>query len=234
MPFAKLRSRIGVPQAVALLLLLVFVAQCLWFMARVPLSATEGSYIETGLLHLERFASASSPERSPLVPLLAGLAARLSGAESRILYLNDYRFVIRLPFLFAGRVAVVRCATALRQHRRLHRARTLLVLAGDSWLVQPGRTGNRRSVGRLWSHLHRHRGRAHAIRSTRSGAVELAPHSADGPLHRHLRWRAILAVDTACARARIHALGWARTSGRGDGHLCCSLRVWTTAAVGGL
>src|SRR5271157_4280038 len=102
MPFAKLRSRIGVPQAVALLLLLVFVAQCLWFMARVPLSATEGSYIETGLLHLERFASASSPERSPLVPLLAGLAARLSGAESRILYLNDYRFVIRLPFLLVG------------------------------------------------------------------------------------------------------------------------------------
>ncbi len=102
MPFAKLRSRIGVPQTVALLLLLVFVAQCLWFMARVPLSATEGSYIETGLLHLERLASASSPERSPLVPLLAGLAARLSGAESRILYLNDYRLVIRLPFLLVG------------------------------------------------------------------------------------------------------------------------------------
>ena len=102
MSFAKLRSRIGVPQTVALLLLLVFAAQCLWFMARVPLSATEGSYIETGLLHLERFASASSPERSPLVPLLAGIAARLSGAESRILYLDDYRFVIRLPFLFVG------------------------------------------------------------------------------------------------------------------------------------
>src|SRR5271165_7614745 len=102
MLFAKLRSRIGVPQTVALVLLLVFAAQCFWFMARVPLSATEGSYIETGLLHLERFASAGSPERSPLVPLLAGLAARLSGAESRILYLGDYRFVIRLPFLLVG------------------------------------------------------------------------------------------------------------------------------------
>jgi hypothetical protein len=102
MSFAKLRSRIGVPQTVALLLLLVFAAQCLWIMARVPLSATEGSYIETGLLHLERFASAGSPERSPLVPLLAGIVARLSGAESRILYLDDYRFIIRLPFLFVG------------------------------------------------------------------------------------------------------------------------------------
>ncbi len=102
MPFAKLRSRIGVPQTVALLFLLVFAAQCLWFMARVPLSATEGSYIETGLLHLERFANASSPERSPLVPLLAGAAARLSGAENRISYLVNYRFFIRLPFVLAG------------------------------------------------------------------------------------------------------------------------------------
>ncbi len=102
MPFANLRSRIAAPQIVALLLLLIFAAQCLWFMARVPLSATEGSYIETGLLHLERFASASSPERSPLVPLLAGIAARLSGAESRILRMSEYRFVIRLPFLLAG------------------------------------------------------------------------------------------------------------------------------------
>jgi hypothetical protein len=102
MPFAKPRSRIGVPQTVALLLLLVFAAQCLWFMARVPLSATEGSYIEAGLLHLERFANANSPERSPLVPLLAGVAARLSGVENRITYLVNYRFFIRLPFLLAG------------------------------------------------------------------------------------------------------------------------------------
>ncbi len=102
MPFAKLRSRIGVPQVVALLLLLVFVVQCLWFMAHVPLSAMEGSYIEAGLLHLEHLSNASSSERSALVPLLAGLAARMSGAENRIVELSDYRFVIRAPFLVAG------------------------------------------------------------------------------------------------------------------------------------
>jgi Dolichyl-phosphate-mannose-protein mannosyltransferase len=102
MPFAKLRSRIGAPQIVALLLLSVFVAQCLWFMARVPLSAMEGSYIETGLLHLEHLSNAASTERSALIPLLAGLAARISGAENKIVYLSDYRFVIRLPFLLAG------------------------------------------------------------------------------------------------------------------------------------
>ena len=102
MPFAKLRSRIGVPQIVALLLLLVFVAQCLWFMAHAPLSAMEGSYIEAGLLHLEHLSNAGSSERSALVPLVAGLAARMSGAENRIVQLSDYRFVIRAPFLVVG------------------------------------------------------------------------------------------------------------------------------------
>ncbi len=102
MSFAKFRSRIGVPQIVALLLLLVFAAQCIWFMAHVPLSAMEGSYIETGLLHLERLANAGSTERSPLVPLLAGLATRMSGAENKIVRLSDYRIVVRLPFLLTG------------------------------------------------------------------------------------------------------------------------------------
>ena len=71
-------------------------------MAHIPLSATEGSYIEAGLLHLEHLSDASSSERSALVPLLAGLAARMSGAENRIVELSDYRFVIRAPFLVAG------------------------------------------------------------------------------------------------------------------------------------
>ncbi len=62
----------------------------------------EGSYIESGLLHLEHLSNANTMERSALVPLLAGLAARVSGAENRILYLSAYRFVIRLPFLTAG------------------------------------------------------------------------------------------------------------------------------------
>lgn len=102
MSLSSLRSRIGVPQIASLLLLLIFAAQCLWFSAHIPLSAMEGSYIEAGMLHMERLATASSTERSPLVPLLAGLAGRVSGAEKDIGHLNDYRFVIRLPFLFAG------------------------------------------------------------------------------------------------------------------------------------
>lgn len=90
------------PQIAALLLLLTFLVQCLWFSAHVRLSAMEGNYIEAGLLHLERLASAGTSERSPLVPLLAGVAARVSGAERHYERLNDYRFWMRLPFLFAG------------------------------------------------------------------------------------------------------------------------------------
>jgi len=99
---ARLRSHVGVSQIVALLLLMVFLVQCLWFVAHVPLSAIEDNYIESGLLHLERLSSAGSVERSTLVPLLAGVAARLSGAENRLVDLNAYRFVIRLPFLVTG------------------------------------------------------------------------------------------------------------------------------------
>jgi hypothetical protein len=69
---------------------------------RVPLSVMEGNYVEAGLLQLERLSSAGSSERSPLVPLMAGIAARLSGAEAHYIRLDHYRFWIRLPFLLAG------------------------------------------------------------------------------------------------------------------------------------
>ncbi len=102
MSISRIRRRIGTPQIAALLLLLVFATQCLWFLAHVPVSVMEGNYVEAGLLHLERYSSAASSERSPLVPLLAGMAARISGAERHYSRLGDYRFWIRLPFLLAG------------------------------------------------------------------------------------------------------------------------------------
>ena len=102
MLLARLRSHIGISQIVAMLLLLVLLGQCLWFIEHVPLSALEQSYIESGLLHLEHLSNAGSMEHSPLVALLAAIAARVSGAENRFVHLNAYRFVIRLPFLLAG------------------------------------------------------------------------------------------------------------------------------------
>ncbi len=102
MSISWLPSRIGAPQLVALVLLLVFASQCVWFMAHQPLSAMEGVYLEAGLLDLQHLANANSPQHTALVPLMAGVAARLSGAETHLSDLNRYRMVIRLPFLMVG------------------------------------------------------------------------------------------------------------------------------------
>ena len=71
-------------------------------MARQPLSAMEGVYVEAGLLQLEHLASANSPQHTALVPLLAGIAARVSGAEKHVDEFNNYRMIMRFPFLMAG------------------------------------------------------------------------------------------------------------------------------------
>ncbi|HLI64380.1 MAG TPA: hypothetical protein VKV05_13360 [Terriglobales bacterium] len=102
MSISSLYERIGTPQLIALALLLIFALQCVWFGAHQRLSATEGVYIEAGLLHLEGFASANTSQHSALVPLLAGVAARVSGAEEHVDEFNRYRMAMRLPFLIAG------------------------------------------------------------------------------------------------------------------------------------
>jgi hypothetical protein len=102
MSIRSLPSRIGAPQLIAIVLLLIFAGQCVWFMAHTSLSAMEGVYVEAGLLHLEHLASANTPQHSSLVPLMAGLAARASGAEKHVDEFNNYRMIMRLPFLIVG------------------------------------------------------------------------------------------------------------------------------------
>ena len=102
MQIPKLPFRAGVPQLAALALLLLFLLQCLWFIAHVPITSMESSYIEDGLVQMENMARADSPERSPLVPLLGAIPVRLIGGAIRFWQLSDYRFLIRLPFLFSG------------------------------------------------------------------------------------------------------------------------------------
>jgi hypothetical protein len=102
MSLRSLTSRVGAPQLVALAFLLIFALQCVWFIEHQPLSATESVYIEAGLLHLEHFANANTSQHTALVPLMAGLAARLGGAEKNVTQFNDYRLLLRLPFLLVG------------------------------------------------------------------------------------------------------------------------------------
>ena len=63
------------PQIAALVLLFIFALQCLWFMSHVPINQMESSYIEDGLLHVDRLLNAGTEFRSPLIPVLAGFPA---------------------------------------------------------------------------------------------------------------------------------------------------------------
>src|SRR5664279_4184021 len=94
--------KVGLLQIASLVLLLVFVAKCVWFMAHVPITQMESSYIEDGLLHVDRLVNASSEYRSPLIALLAGYPAKLIGGERDFARLSELRFLVRLPFLMAG------------------------------------------------------------------------------------------------------------------------------------
>ena len=94
--------KLGLPQLAALALLFLYVAQCLWFMAHVPITEMESSYIEDGLLHVDRLVNAGTGYHSPLIPVLAGIPAHLIDAQGNFLRLSQYRLLIRLPFLLAG------------------------------------------------------------------------------------------------------------------------------------
>ncbi len=102
MPARKLPFGAGISQLAAALLLLLFLAQCIWFTALAPITSLESSYIEDGLVQLENMANAGSQVRSPLVPLLAALPLKVIAGKITWEQLNAYRFVIRLPFLFCG------------------------------------------------------------------------------------------------------------------------------------
>jgi len=89
-------------------LLLLFLLQCGWFVANVPLSQVEGNYILRGiaLLHGSR---AADRHHSPLVPerrLRAfcqwPAAASRAGAALDQFALDRYRWLVRAPFLMAG------------------------------------------------------------------------------------------------------------------------------------
>jgi hypothetical protein len=102
MPSSRTFPKLGFPQIAALVLLFLFAAQCLWFMSHVPITQMESSYIEDGLLHVDRLLNAGTEFRSPLIPVLAGLPAHLIDAQGNFGHLSQYRFLIRLPFFLAG------------------------------------------------------------------------------------------------------------------------------------
>jgi hypothetical protein len=101
-PASSIFRKPGLPQYAAIAMLLLLAAQCLWFMAQVPITQLESSYIEDGLLHVERLVNAATEYHSPLIPVLAGIPARAIDSQGNFFHLSQYRVLIRLPFLVAG------------------------------------------------------------------------------------------------------------------------------------
>src|SRR5512140_722390 len=71
------RERFGAPQLIAAILLLLFLGQCGWFIAHVPLTQVESNYILGGMEMLRSGGDAGDQLRSPLVALVAGVPAYL-------------------------------------------------------------------------------------------------------------------------------------------------------------
>lgn len=94
-------ERIRLPQVFAALLLCVFLAQCAWFVARVPLVENEGLILQSGAQQLRGVALADTPQNSPLVSLLAAVPV-IGKDSSNGLVMTQYRWLVRAPFLFMG------------------------------------------------------------------------------------------------------------------------------------
>ena len=98
---------IGIPQVIALILLVAFLAQCAWFIVHVPMSQVEANYILQGLGHVQGIYNASDEWRSPLVPLTAALPVvpLLRGQNMLAVdqfWLDQHRWFVRMPFLLVG------------------------------------------------------------------------------------------------------------------------------------
>jgi hypothetical protein len=103
-----LGSPIGRPQIIAALLLLIFLAQCLWLATHSPLRDMELSQIRQGHTLFHQRVVLSDAARSPVVPILAALPLIGSGvilnADGPPWYPHprSWRWRARLPFIAIG------------------------------------------------------------------------------------------------------------------------------------
>ncbi len=101
------RERYGLPQLLAVLLLLAMFAQCAWFIAYVPLKQTEANNIRDGLDYLAGRENAPRVSHSPLTSIASSLPMRIivpNVQERRFdqFFLDRHRWLARLPFLLSG------------------------------------------------------------------------------------------------------------------------------------
>jgi len=100
------KARFGGPQIFAATMLLLFLLQCGWFVANVPLNQIEGGYILRGIALLHGSGTADR-HHSPLIAeaAVAGIlpmTSRLQESALNPYALDRYRWLVRAPFLLAG------------------------------------------------------------------------------------------------------------------------------------
>lgn len=91
-------ERFGKPQVYALLLLMVFAAQCLWLAAKTPVRDTEMAYVITGQASGHSVSSEHSGALSPAVTVLARAGLSLTDPARQKLSL----MMLRFPFIIVG------------------------------------------------------------------------------------------------------------------------------------
>jgi hypothetical protein len=97
------RDRFGGPQLAALLMLLLFAAQCLWVMAATPMSPSEAALLERGLTQWQQGRiNVQDPYRSPLYYLVASLPIVNYHGAGDPAGMGSRRWQVRLPWLILG------------------------------------------------------------------------------------------------------------------------------------
>lgn len=87
----------------ALLMLILFAAQCLWLMAAAPISPSEGALLKRGLAQWQQgHIDVQDPYRSPLYYLVASLPIATYHGAGDGASMNPWRWQVRLPWLLFG------------------------------------------------------------------------------------------------------------------------------------
>ncbi len=97
-------------QVLAGILLIVFIAQCAWFISHVPLTQVEANYVASGTSSQHGMFIEPDAYRSPLVARLSAALVPTyhpapndpTAAAGELVWIDQHRWFVRLPFLFCG------------------------------------------------------------------------------------------------------------------------------------
>ncbi len=96
------RERFGNPQFIALLLLLVFVAQCVWLARSEPIQPGESARVASGLQQWQHGKVAQDAAHPPLSFLLASAGVLAYRGPQDPASLDRWRWLIRAPWMVLG------------------------------------------------------------------------------------------------------------------------------------